>query len=121
MCSSNGNCDRCIAIYEPQARVGKSGAPTARYYHDDPITPSDATPSRASSEVPMDLARALAVVAAHVRHAEDVPVDGSGAPPEYSRAAACAPIVGSRRQPATVGHKNRYQSTSTEDSSNWSP
>jgi len=73
---------------------------------------------RASGSVPMDLARALAVVAAHVRSGEGVQVDPTGAPPEYSRtimstssgttAVAAVPIVRERGiekpQPSVVRH-----------------
>ena len=42
----------------------------------------------------MDLVRALAVVAAHVRSGEDVHADpAASAPPEYSRAAAATPTA----------------------------
>ncbi|EJD52652.1 hypothetical protein AURDEDRAFT_111281 [Auricularia subglabra TFB-10046 SS5] len=106
-------------IYEPQARSAK-GPPTRRYDfpdESDPPTETPTSPTR-TSEIPMDLERALAVVAAHVRSAEAVIADPSGSPPRYSRTFASAPFAPSAR-PAKRGHES-VTATSATESSDWS-
>lgn len=108
-------------IYEPQARSAK-GPPTRRYdFPDESETMTPTSPTR-TSEIPMDLERALAVVAAHVRSAEAVIADPSGSPPRYSRTFASPPFAraGPSALPPKHGAHESVTATSATDSSDWS-